>query len=70
MFTVQLLENLSGKLTYENYESKTGGPTLVVWSGTLTWNLAPRTVLNVYYANRDEGGSTTSAAGLYVTTSW
>jgi hypothetical protein len=69
---LQLVENLGAFVTYETYDEKGGGGTLNIWSVGAAWTVAPRTTVNLFYANLGHSptGQSAQAGGVYVTTSW
>ncbi len=76
---LQLLENLTGFVTYETYDGRATGEIAApftnvnVLSVGAAWTIAPRTTVNFFYASLNYSASEAKnqqAAGVYVLTSW
>jgi hypothetical protein len=67
---LQLLDNVGAFVTYESYDEKGGAGNVNVWSVGTAWTIAPRTTLNLFYANLGSAGQSAQAGGVYVSTSW
>jgi len=77
---LNLLENLTGFVTYETYDGRATGvlaklfDNANVWSVGASWTVAPRTTVNLFYStfNISTAGVSTDwqAAGAYILTSW